>query len=108
MTLVELFILLAWWFAPPLIIASSIQMLLYCKWAPLRNKPALALVGIFGVIIISTVLGIFGLISPISLPRWLGATENLLFLPMAFIIVGVSTAVMLFTVSLLHRRTSAP
>ena len=99
----ELLALAAWWFAPPLVIALLLQVFLYRKWAPLRHKPAIALTGMFGVIVVSPVLGFFGLASGVPIPRWLGAKGDMLFLPMAYVIVGFVMALVLLATYGYHR-----
>ena len=81
----ELIILLLVWYLPPLILASGIEVLIFRKLGAWRNNYKACIAAIAATFIISISLGFFTL--QLDLPNWLAVTDNLFFLPMAFIIV---------------------
>jgi predicted neutral ceramidase superfamily lipid hydrolase len=88
----ELVVLTAVWYLPPLVIASLGQIYVLRNagvWISSRVTCTLAVLITY---VLSPVIGYFAL--PLPIPRWLGASDNMLFLPMAFIIVAL---VALFT-----------
>lgn len=83
----ELVVLTSVWYLPPLVLASlgQIYVLRHAGvWISSRSSCILAVLITYGL---SPVIGY--LVLPLPIPRWLGASDNMLFLPMAFIIVAL-------------------
>ncbi len=91
-TISELLIFAAIWLSLPIALAGITHVALYRYWGALQRRPVIAIVGYLAVIILSPALGCIGLISNISVPSWLGPTNNMLIHPLAFLSVGVAIA----------------
>ena len=81
----ELIVLLLVWFLPPLMLASIIEVFTFHKLGGLGKNYKRCIGAVTVTFITSIILGIFAL--QIKLPNWLAGSDNLLFQPVAFIIV---------------------
>lgn len=85
----ELLYLVALWFITLLVAATLTQALLHQGWTQLRRRPVLAVICMLCVLTAGPIVGIIGLSTGVSISRWLGVSDGIAVLPLAFAIVGV-------------------
>ena len=98
----ELAILFAVWFGPPLLIASAIIIAIFRRAGLWHRAKGTCISLVVVMFVISPVLGFLALRLP--LPRWLGVSDNLWFLPLSYVIVLVVAIVSALVVTTYVRR----
>jgi len=81
----ELLALFAVWFIPPLTVSSVVQAATFKKAGIWHRSKVRGVGAILGTLLLSPLLGLLAL--PLPIPRWLGVSENLWILPLAWVIV---------------------
>ena len=87
----ELAMLFAVWYTPPLLISFVVQHSIFKRSGVWRSSRITALCAIFSTLVLSPVVGFIALTIPLPIPNWLGVSENMWVLPLAFIIVFLVT-----------------
>ncbi|WP_221076974.1 hypothetical protein [Agarivorans aestuarii] len=101
---VELAILMVVWYLPPIILAIFGEVYLLKKTGTLYRHKFACFFGFLVTLIAPFAIGVLAL--SIDLPRWLHASENLLFMPMAFIIVASITSLVTGTLIYVQRKST--
>ncbi len=81
----ELFMLMLVWYAPPSVLSVALQIYFYKKQKSINCNKAFIISITSMSIILPFFMGYFLL--PVEMPRWLGASHSMLFLPLAWLLV---------------------
>ena len=103
----ELFILMLIWYLPPVLISLIVHIHLF-KWLGVFAKSKLtAYISLFALLPCSLLLGFLCLLLPTEFaPDVLGVTDNMLILPMAYIVVLIVSVVTIYAAKFIAFRVS--
>lgn len=101
----ELVVLMLVWYVPPILVSAAIHVSVFKKLGISKSTLLPVLVTIFIMAVISFVLGFYALVLPQGyIPSWLGATDSMLIMPMAFIVVGFTSLLTLLGAKIYVRQ----